>query len=173
MVEENVVNKVKLMTFYSQTSNEKEIIDKNGNSQERFANVGPKLQEVLNVMKYGLSLRKVDYSIDGQWSGDLYCVTKRVFTYQNETTLFMGDSGRGGEIIGNVYELIMSSTNGNTQYISVVLEGEVPERYNIETELNNMDFAPKNSYLAKDDRALLKNCLGNNKLWIEKIISRP
>jgi hypothetical protein len=132
--------------------------------------VGPNLQQLFNVLfSQGLSQRAHIYQQEGGWTGDLYVVHRRLFQFQNEISRFMGDSGAGGPLVANVYDVTMNSTEGWAQYLSLVLKG--PYNEEVAQKLTNLDFAPKHSDLAKDDR--VSRTASNQGLWLDDIVEFP
>ena len=128
--------------------------------------VGPNLREVFDVLEHeGLDERGQLYGKEDGWSGDLYVIHKRLFKFQDEIGWFTGDSGAGGDKIANVYEVVMNNTEGWAQLLSLILKGKYDGR--ITKRLENLDFAPKHSYLAKSDHVANPYKRG---LWIEKIM---
>lgn len=132
--------------------------------------VGPNLQELFNVLgSQGLSQRAHQYQQEGGWSGDLYVVHRRLFKFQNEISRFMGDSGTGGPLVANVYDVTMNSTEGWAQYLSLVLKGSYNDE--VAQKLTDLDFAPKHSYLAKDDK--VSRTSSKQGLWLDDIVKFP
>jgi hypothetical protein len=136
---------VEIQRHYRHSNDKKEIGWKTS-SDRRI--IGPTLQKTLDAVRYDRSERSNFFTEEGGWSGDLYVIHRRLFTFQGEISRFMGDSGCGGDKTTQVYEVILNSTSGWAQYLSVV-GNELHE----ETlkQLEKLDFAPKHSYLAKND----------------------
>lgn len=155
------------LTFYKQTNDKSEITGDSPRLDKRI--IGPNLKEVFNVLDgNGLKERAHMYEQEGGWSGDLYAVNRRLFMFQNELSRFMGDSGAGGPTVANVYEVTMDSTNGWSQYLSVVLND--PNNEKVAREMDALNFAPKHSYLAKNDPALVASREG---LWLDDLVEFP
>lgn len=155
------------LQFYKHSSDKKQIgwktcMDRNV--------VGPNLQQLFDVLSSeGLSERAHMYQQEGRWSGDLYVVHRRLFKFQDEKSRFMGDSGAGGPLVANVYDVTMNSTEGWAQYLSLVLKG--PYNEEVAQKLTDLDFAPKRSYLAKDDRVARTS--SKQGLWLDDIVEFP
>jgi len=134
--------------------------------------IGPVLAKVLGLLEeHGLSQRSFLHAQDGGWSGDLYVVHRRLFNFQNEVAAFMGDSGRGGSQLANVYEVVINSTGGWAQYLSLVLKDCPPI---LTRPLSELNFAPAHSYLAQNDP--VSNTSGDpGRLWLDYFVelSRP
>lgn len=160
MADENSIQK-----FYKHSNSEKEI---GWNDCIKDRNVmGPNLRQLFNVLhNQGLSERAHIYQQGGGWSGDLYVIHQRLFKFQNEMSQFIGDSGCGGPLIANIYDVTMNSTEGWAQYLSLILKGPFSEK--VAQKLTDLDFAPKHTYLAKDDRVV--QTASKEKLWLDKIV---
>ncbi len=131
--------------------------------------IGPNLQQVFTVLKnLGLGERAKMYQKEG-WSGDLYAVHRRLFQFQNETVRFMGDSGIGGSLLAQIYDVTLESTGGWAQYLSLVLKGFIKEE--VEAQLSELDFAPKHSYLANNDP--VPGVSSKRGLWLDNIVEFP
>ena len=163
MVDENSTLK-----FYKHSNKETEI----GwdNSIEDRNNRGPNLQQLFSVFySQGLKERAYMYEQEGGWSGDLQVVHRRLFKFQNEISRHLGDSGTGGPLVTNVYEVIINSTEGWAQYLSLILKGPYDEE--VAQKLTDLNFAPKHSYLAKDDR--VPRTSSKKGLWLDDFIEFP
>lgn len=152
--------------FYRHSNDQSEILC--DSLSELGIVIGPNLQSAFDVLKNeGLMLRESHYEKKGGWSGDLEEISKRLFRFQNETCILMGDSGSGGNLVANVYDITMNSTQGWSQYISVVLSGEFnPE---VDEKFYEVDYAPKNTYLAKNDPCVTSSFKKYNKVWFDKL----
>lgn len=130
--------------------------------------VGPNLKYAIGVLnERGLRQRASRYVQEGGWSGDLYVIHRKLFQFQNEISRFMGDSGTGGNQIANVYEVVLNSTSGWAQYLSLILRGEYDG--GLTKKLADLDFAPKHTYLAKNNGVPFAS--GHPKgLWLEDFI---
>jgi len=164
MADENSV-----LRFYKHSSDKKEIGWNNSHSDRHV--VGPNLQQLFDVLSsQGLSERAHMYQQEGGWSGDLYVIHRKLFKFQNETSQFMGDSGTGGPLVANVYDVTLNSTSGWAQYLSLVVKG--PYNEEVAQKLTDLDFAPKNSYLAKNDNVPFTS--GHPKgLWLDDLVEFP
>ena len=160
------INVVEIQRFYRHSNDKNDIGWKTCGENHT---IGPALQGTLDALRYGMQERKNTYIQQGGWSGDLYVVHRRLFEFQNEISRFMGDSGAGGEIKGQVYEVVINSTSGWAQYLSVV-GGPFHEK--VIEQLEKLDFAPKHSYLAKNDPVPFTS--GNpTGLWLDNLIEIP
>ncbi|MFC1697628.1 hypothetical protein ACFL1H_04810 [Nanoarchaeota archaeon] len=92
----------------------------------------------------------------GNKSGDMY---------SNKILLdkFVGESYKRDALI---YQVTFSNTCGQSQYLSVLIDGEFNE--DIKNNFEELDFAPKNSYLATKDRVVGKN--ESLKVWLDDFI---
>ena len=148
--------------FYKHSSDKAEIGWKTCMDREV---VGPNLKHAIGVLsEQCLQQRASRYVQEGGWSGDLYVIHRRLFQFQNEKSRFMGDSGTGGNQIANVYEVIMNSTDGWSQCLSLILKGDYDD--NVAKKLAELDFAPKHSYLAKNDRVAERE----KGLWLDDFV---
>mgnify|MGYP006288368595 CR=1 FL=1 len=131
--------------------------------------IGPILQQTFEAVGYDRSERKSTFVQEGGWSEDPYVIHRRLFEFQNEVGRFMGDSGAEGDNKTQVYEVIMNSTSGWAQYLSVI-GGQLHE----ETlkKLEALDFAPKHSYLANNDPVPRTSGRPSN-LWLNEFICIP
>jgi hypothetical protein len=133
--------------------------------------IGPTLQQTFDVLReHGLKERARMYQQEGGWSDDMYVVHRRLFKRQEEIARFMGDSGSGDPRVANVYEVVINSTSGWAQYLSVVLKGPFDEE--IAKALFDLDFAPKYSYLAKQD-PVPRTSGRPSRLWLDDIVEFP
>ena len=156
------------LKFYKHSNDKTEIGWESSVSDRNV--VGPNLQQLFDVLNSeGLSERAHLYEQDGGWSGDLYAVHRRLLKFQNEISRFPGDSGGGGPLVANVYDVTMSSTEGWAQYLSLIMKGPYSEE--IAQKLTNLDFAPKHSYLAKDDRVARTS--SKHGLWLDNFVDFP
>lgn len=155
---------VPILRFYKHSNKKDGIGWKTSND---IGVVGPNLQESFDVLETeGLQERAHLYGREGGWSGDLYVIHKRLFRFQNEKSRFMGDSGTGGSKIANVYEVVMNSSAGWSQYLSLLLKGEYNDE--IAKRLSDLDFAPRHSYLATDDR--VAGTSSKDGLWLNNVV---
>ncbi len=150
-----------ILRFYHHTNDKAEIGRTQSNDHE---NVGPVLSNVFNLLECEeLAMRSKVSSIEGGRSGDLYVVHRRLLEFYDE-----GDFG--GSVNGNkraqVYEVIMENTSGWAQYLSVLLKGDIAAK--TRTRFDEADFAPKHSYLAKNDRVLHPS--HRNGVWLDEFI---
>lgn len=151
-----------VQTFYKHSNCREEIGWENAVMDRNM--VGPNLQKLFDVLhKQGLRERAHVYQQEGGWSGDLYVVHRRLSRFQNEISRFPGDSGTGGSLIANVYDVTMNSTEGWAQYLSLVLKG--PFNKEVAKQLTDLDFAPKHTYLAKGDR--VSQTASKQGLWLD------
>jgi hypothetical protein len=158
-----------ILKFYKYTNNKKEIGWTNSRSDSHI--IGPNMRQLFDILESeGCSERAHMYQQEGGWSGDLYVVHRRLFQFQNEASRWMGDSGCGGPLVANVYDVTINSTSGWAQYLSLVLKG--PYTDEISQKLTDLDFAPKNSYLAKNDNVSLTSDQPRG-LWLESIVEFP
>ena len=144
--------------FYRHTNEGKDIGWKT--SDDRIK--GPILKKTLNILERdGLMYRGEMYDQEGGWSGDLYVVHRRLFSFQDEGS--MGGGSVPGDKRAQVYEVVMNSTSGWAQYLSVLLRGDFkPE---IAQKFESLDFAPKHSYLAKNDP--VPGTSSSDRLWLD------
>lgn len=155
-----------IQTFYRHSNDEKDVGWKTCGDRHI---IGPTLQQTLKTVGYDRQERTSLFSQEGGWSGDLYVVHRRLFEFQNEISRFMGDSGAGGNDKSQVYEVVINSTSGWAQYLSVV--GSNLHDKTIE-ELERLDFAPKHSYLAKNDPVPSTSGRPSG-LWLDSLIEIP
>ncbi len=120
-------------------------------------------KEILN--KAGLDERVSIYSKSAGRSGDLYVIDKSLFMF-NEEPSFLTASGPDGRF-AQIYSLVMNSTNGWAQYLSVILKGPFDQK--ISSYFDELNFAPRHSYLAKNDRVVTPN-YGEQLLWLDDLL---
>ena len=164
-----MANENSILKFYKHSNSKKEIGWKNCVEDRNI--IGPNLKQLFDILfnKHGLSERAHMYQQEGGWSGDLYVIHKRLFNFQNEISRCMGDSGAGGPLVATVYDVTINSTEGWAQYLSLVLKGPYDEK--ITQQLTDLDFAPKHSYLAKDDTAVRTS--SKKELWLDDLVKFP
>jgi len=149
--------------FYKHSNSKKEIGWKDSIDKDT---VGPNLAQAIQVLEdAGLDERANIYAKEGGWSGDLYVAHRKLIKFQDEIIRFVGDSGAGGPLVANVYEVVMNSTQGWAQYLSIILKG--PFDGKIAKKLD-LDFAPKHSYLAKNDS--VPDTTSKKRLWLDNLI---
>lgn len=148
--------------FYKHTNDQKEIGRQRSSERETF---GPFLKQAFVVLvDGGLEVRAQIYAIEGNRSGDLYVVHRRLFELQDEGS-FMTASVAGDKR-AQVYEVVMNNTNGWAQYLSLVMKG--PFDASVAERLGRMDFAPRHTYLAKNDQVVHPEHRGG--LWIDDFV---
>ena len=156
-----MVDQYPTLKFYKHTNDKKEI-GWNNCAKDRNI-IGPNLQQLFDVLQsQGLSERAHTYEQEGGWSGDLYVVHRRVYTFQSEMSRFMGDSGAGGPLVAKVLDVTMNSTQGWAQDLSLIVEG--PYDRSIAQRLVDLDFTPGHSFLAKDDN--VRGCTDKG-VWLD------
>ena len=131
--------------------------------------IGSILQSAFGVVgMLGLSQRGSSHFMGGGWSGDLYVVHRRLFHFQNEIARYVGDSGTGGEEFGNVYEVVINSTNGWTQCISIILSNT---KQASREKLEKLGMSLGYSALGKGD-SNIKNPNYNKRLWLDDLVKQ-
>jgi len=156
-----------LLRFYKQTNDKEDIGWK---TVRHYTTIGPNLQQLFEVLgSQGLRKRADIHQEEGGWSGDLYVVHRRLYLLQNEISRFFGDSGAGGPIVANVYDVTMNTTSGWTQYLSLIVKG--PFENELAQKLTDLDFAPRYSYLAKNDQ--VPHTGDRENLWLEDFVEFP
>lgn len=153
------------LKFYKHSNNRAEI---GWNHTSEIKNrVGPNLQQLLRILHdQGLQERAHLYIKEGNWSGDLYVIHKRLFKFQNEISRFMGDSGSGGPLIANVYDVTLNSPNGWAQNLSLVMKAHLNDE--ITQKLTELNFTPKHSDLAIDNR--VSSAYSRPELWLDEMV---
>jgi len=150
---------IDIVRWYYQTNDKEQIGRTNSRDHE---SVGPVLSNVFNVLECEeLEMRSKVSAIEGGRSGDLYVVHRRLLEFYDEG-VFGGESVNGNKR-AQVYEVIMNNTNGWAQYISVLLKGNISAETRI--KFDNADFAPKHSYLAKNDPVIHLSHRGG--VWLD------
>ena len=157
-----------ILRFYKYSNDDEEIGSNSSNKTIVSPAIGSNLKQLFDILgSQGLSERERVYQREGGWSGDLYVIYRRLFRFQNEMSRFGGDSGTGGPLVANIYEVVLNSTNGWAQYLSLVLKGFYKEE--VAQKLTDLDFAPKHAYLAKED--IVAFASGHPKeLWLDDIL---
>ncbi len=146
--------KIKLVGFYKHTNDKEEI--------------KPNSEQAKEILLQEGSFRKM-HSFNSTFGGPLYGGSKELIEYCKAEDL-------GGSYIMNanraqIYEVIMKNTSGFAQYLSVILKG--PYRQEVVNKLSqafeDADFAPKHSYLGKNDDVMTPN-YGIKPLWLDDLV---
>ena len=128
--------------------------------------IEPHLAQTKEILKKaGLDERASIYSKSGGRSGDLYVIDQSLFMFNGESS-FRTASGPDDRF-AQIYSLVMNSTNGWAQYLSVILKGPFDQK--ISSYFDELNFAPQHSYLAKNDRVVTPN-YGKQLLWIDDLL---
>jgi hypothetical protein len=158
-----------ILRLYKQTNDKTEIGWTNFQSDKNI--VGPNLQQVFDALhSHGLFERAQIYQQGSGWSGDLCVIHRRLFQFNNEMYEVSCNPISGGPSIANIYDVTLSSTAGCAQYLSLVIKG--PYNDQVAQKLAEFDFAPKHSYLAKDDRVPFTSGQAKG-LWLDDLVTFP
>ncbi len=142
-----------LQRFYKHTNEKREI---ESNLKQ--------VREILGGVLF-LTERAHVYARSGGRSGDLYSVDKTLWIFGGEASFMSASVGNDQQV--HLYEVKANSTQGWSQYLSVILRGPFGE--GIVKQFEDADFAPKHSYLAKNDFAAHPN-FGERLLWIDDLV---
>jgi len=141
-----------IIRFYKHATTEKDI----------KANLG-QAREILKAA--GLDERNEIHEKGGGRSGDLYVVHRNLWMYEGEGSFLTASVANDQR--AQLFQLFTNNTSGWSGYLSAVLRGPFDEK--VAKQFSDADFAPKHSYLAKDDRVMHPN-YGEQMRWLDDII---